>query len=220
MKKPTNKKPLTIALNRGGRILDECLSMLAQAGIEPAEKIDGSRKLVFATRTGERLVVVRGDDVPTYVEYGAADLGITGKDTLLEYGGSGFYERLDLKIAQCRIMTAAPIGASLGDRPLRVATKFVNIAKRYFAEQGRQVEIIGLSGAMEIAPLMGLADCIVDIVETGNTLVANGLEARDVIANVSARVIVNRASLKMRFDEIEALLQRLAQVVEARGRDG
>ena len=189
--------------------------MLAKAGIEPVERIEGSRKLVFATRAGQRLVVVRGDDVPTYVEYGAADLGITGKDTLLEYGGSGFYERLDLKIARCRIMTAAPVGVSLGAGSLRVATKFVNIAKRYFAEQGRQAQIIPLSGAMEIAPLMGLADCIVDIVDTGNTLVANGLEARDVIAHVSARVIVNRASLKMRFDEIEALLQRLANVVEA-----
>jgi ATP phosphoribosyltransferase len=216
MKRATSRKPLTIALNRGDRILNECLSMLAEAGVEPVEPIDGSRKLVFSTTNGQRLVVVRGDDVPTYVEYGAADVGITGKDTLLEYGGSGFYERLDLRITECRIMTAAPIGASLGTGPLRVATKFVNIAKRYFAEKGRQVEIIGLSGAMEIAPLMGLADCIVDIVETGNTLVANGLEARDVIANVSARVIVNRASLKMRFDEIEALLKRLEEVVEAR----
>lgn len=216
MKHSSNRKPLTIALNRGDRILSECLSMLAAAGVEPVEPIKGSRKLVFETRTKERLVVVRGDDVPTYVEYGAADIGITGKDTLLEYGGSGFYERLDLKIAECRIMTAVPVGTSLGTGPLRVATKFVNIAKQYFAEQGRQVEIIGLSGAMEIAPLMGLADCIVDIVETGNTLVANGLEARDVIANVSARVIVNRASLKMRFDEIESLLERLGAVVETR----
>jgi ATP phosphoribosyltransferase len=216
MKQSSNRKLLTIALNRGDRILSECLSMLAEAGVEPVEPIKGSRKLVFETRTKERLVVVRGDDVPTYVEYGAADIGITGKDTLLEYGGSGFYERLDLKIAECRIMTAVPVGTSLGTGPLRVATKFVNIAKQYFAEQGRQVEIIGLSGAMEIAPLMGLADCIVDIVETGNTLVANGLEARDVIANVSARVIVNRASLKMRFDEIESLLRRLGAVVETR----
>ena len=215
MKKHPNKKPLTIALNRG-RILDECLPMLASAGIEPIEQIEGSRKLVFDTHSGERLVVVRGADVPTYVEYGAADLGITGKDTLLEYGGAGFYERLDLKIARCRIMTAARNGASLDSGPLRVATKFVNIAKRYFAEQGRQVEVIGLSGAMEIAPLMGLADCIVDIVDTGSTLLANGLEARDVIANVSARVIVNRASLKMRFDEIESVLKRLEGVVESR----
>ena len=211
----TKKKPLTIALNRG-RILDECLPMLAEAGIEPLERIEGSRKLVFGTRTGQRFVVVRGDDVPTYVEYGAADVGITGKDTLLEYGGSGFYERLDLKIARCRIMTAVPVGVSLGNGPLRVATKFVNTTKRYFAEQGRQAEVIRLSGAMEFAPLMGLADCIVDIVDTGKTLVANGLEARDVIANVSARVIVNRASLKMRFDEIEALLLRLASVVHDR----
>jgi len=216
MKQPSNRKPLTIALNRGDRILSECLSMLAEAGVEPVESIKGSRKLVFETRTGERLVVVRGDDVPTYVEYDTADIGITGKDTLLEYGGSGFYERLDLKIAECRIMTAVPVGTSLGAGPLRVATKFVNIAKQYFAEQGRQVEIIGLSSAMEIAPLMGLADCIVDIVETGNTLVANGLEARDVIAKVSARVIVNRASLKMRFDEIESLLNRLEAVVDSR----
>jgi ATP phosphoribosyltransferase len=215
MKQASNIKPLTIALNRG-RILDECLPMLALAGIEPIERIEGSRKLVFDTRSGERLVVVRGADVPTYVEYGAADIGITGKDTLLEYGGAGFYERLDLKIARCRIMTAAPKDASLESGSLRVATKFVNIAKRYFAEQGRQVEVIGLSGAMEIAPLMGLADCIVDIVDTGNTLVANGLEPRDVIANVSARVIVNRASLKMRFDEIEAVLKRLESVVESR----
>ncbi len=218
MRKTSDKKPLTIALNRGARILEECLSMLDEAGVTPVETVSGSRKLVFATRAGQRLVVVRGDDVPAYVEYGAADLGITGKDTLLEYGGTGFYERLDLKITPCRIMTAAPIGACLDGGSLRVATKFVNVAKRYFAEQGRQVEVIKLSGAMEIAPLMGLADCIVDIVETGNTLVANGLEAREVIADVSARVIVNRASLKLRFDEIEALLARLARVVEARGR--
>ena len=219
MKKPSNKRPLTIALNRG-RILDQCLPMLGAAGIELDEPVNGNRKLVFASRDGNaRLVVVRGADVPTYVEYGAADIGITGKDTLLEYGGTGFYERLDLEIARCRIMTAVPVGVQLGAGSLRVATKFVNIAKRYFGEQGRQAEIIRLSGAMEIAPLMGLADCIVDIVDTGNTLLANGLEARDVIAHVSTRVIVNRASLKMRFAEIEALLQRLGSVVRERARD-
>lgn len=219
MKKPLNKRPLTIALNRG-RILEQCLPMLAAAGIEPYEPIDGSRKLVFGSRNGQaRLVVMRGADVPTYVEYGAADIGITGKDTLLEYGGTGFYERLDLEIARCRIMTAAPVGVALSAGALRVATKFINITKRYFGEQGRQVEIIRLSGAMEIAPLMGLADCIVDIVDTGSTLLANGLEARDVIVHVSTRVIVNRASLKMRFDEIETLLQRLGGVVRERARD-
>ena len=176
-----------------------------------------SRKLVFASRDGSvRLVVMRGEDVPTYVEYGAADIGITGKDTLLEYAGTGFYERLDLEIARCQIMTAAPIGVPLTTGSLRVATKFVNTAKRYFAQQGRQAEVIRLSGAMEIAPVMGLADCIVDIVDTGNTLRANGLEARDVIAQISTRVIVNRASLKMRFDEIEGLLSRLRHVVQTR----
>jgi ATP phosphoribosyltransferase len=209
-------KSLTIALNRG-RVLDEFLPLLGAAGIEPTEPVVGSRKLVFETRGGNiRLIVMRGADVPTYVEYGAADIGVCGKDTLLEYGGVGFYERLDLKIARCRIMTAVPIDAPPVNGVLRVATKFVNVAKRYFAEQGRQAEIIKLSGAMEIAPLMGLADCIVDIVDTGNTLRANGLVARDVIAEVSTRVIVNRASLKMRFDEIEALLKRLAAAVESR----
>jgi ATP phosphoribosyltransferase len=218
-KPPT--KPLTIALNRG-RILEECLPLLAAAGIEPDESVNESRKLVFASRDGTaRLVVMRGADVPTYVEYGAADIGITGKDTLLEYGGNGFYERLDLEIARCQIMTAGLIGVPLASGSLRVATKFVNIAKRYFAQQGRQAEVIRLSGAMEIAPVMGLADCIVDIVDTGNTLRANGLEARDVIAQISTRVIVNRASLKTRFDEIEGLLQRLKQAVHTRsGRDG
>jgi ATP phosphoribosyltransferase len=216
MNKTASGKPLTIALNRG-RILEDCLPLLAAAGVSPNETIKGSRKLIFPCGDGGvRLVVIRGADVPTYVEYGAADLGVTGKDTLLEYGGTGFYERLDLEIARCRIMTAWPVGASRAAGTVKVATKFVNVAKRHFAEAGRQVEIIPLSGAMEIAPAMGLADCIVDIVDTGNTLVANGLEARDLIAESSARVIVNRASLKMRFDEIEALLQRLARVVVAR----
>jgi ATP phosphoribosyltransferase len=210
-------KPLTIALNRG-RILDELLPLLASLGIRTRESIAGSRKLVFDSEDGSvRLVVMRGSDVPTYVEYGAADLGVTGKDTLLEHGGAGFYERLDLGIARCRIMTAAPIDAPPVQGVLRVATSFVNVAKRYFAEQGRQAEIIRLSGAVEIAPLMGLADCIVDIVDTGSTLHANGLRARDVIAEISARVIVNRAALKTRFDAVETLLERLAGAVEQWG---
>jgi ATP phosphoribosyltransferase len=209
-------KPLTIALNRG-RVLDEFLPLLAKLDIRTREPIEGSRKLVFDSEDGSvRLVVMRGSDVPTYVEYGAADLGVTGKDTLLEHGGSGFYERLDLGIARCRIMTAAPANAPPVAGVLRVATKFVNVAKRYFAEQGRQVEIIQLSGAVEIAPLMGLADCIVDIVDTGSTLEANGLTAGSVIAEISTRVIVNRAALKTRFDEVESLLGRLGAVVESR----
>ena len=207
---------LTIALNRG-RILSECLPLLARAGIEPAEDISESRKLIFESASGDhRLVVMRGSDVPTYVEYGAADVGITGKDTIMEYGGgTHFYERLDLGIARCRLMTAAPADRDLERcKPLRVATKFVNVARAYFEARGRQVTIIPLSGAMEIAPLMDLADCIVDIVDTGNTLKANGLVALEPIADVSTRLIVNRASMKTRFDEVQLLIERLRSALE------
>jgi len=205
---------LTIALNKG-RILKECLPLLRAAGIEPSEDMDSSRKLIFESRTGHhKLVVMRGADVPTYVEYGAADIGVTGKDTIMEYEGGGhFYERLDLKIGACRLMTAAPPDADLDKGRLRVATKFVNVTRRYFESQGRQVAIIPLSGAMEIAPLMDLADCIVDIVDTGNTLKANGLVALDTIAEISSRVIVNRASMKTRFDEVQALIDSLRSQV-------
>ncbi|MCZ6856341.1 MAG: ATP phosphoribosyltransferase [Gammaproteobacteria bacterium] len=203
---------LTIALNRG-RILKECLPLLEAAGIRPEEDIDASRKLVFNTIDGEhRLVIMRGSDVPTYVAYGAADVGITGKDTLLEYrGGGGFYERLDLGIGRCAIMSAALRGAELNGNPLRVATKFVNIAEDYYTSIGRDVSIIKLSGAMELAPLMNLADCIVDIVDTGNTLKANGLVPLETIASISARLIVNHASMKTRFDEVQSLIEQLRQ---------
>ena len=205
---------LTIALNRG-RILKECLPLLMAAGIRPAEDLEGSRKLIFNTVEGDhRLVVMRGSDVPTYVEHGGADVGIVGKDTLMEYAGSGFYERLDLGIGRCRLMTAAPTGLGLGNGPLRVATKFVLSSRSYFESRGRQVRIIPLSGAMEIAPLMNLADCIVDIVDTGNTLKANGLEALDTIAHISSRVIVNRAAMKTRFDEVQQLIERLREQIE------
>ena len=210
-----NAQGLTIALNKG-RILDECLPILRAAGIEPAQDPSSSRKLVFESVSGgHKLVVMRSSDVPTYVEYGAADVGITGKDTLLEYGGGAhFYERLDLRIGTCRLMTAAPAGADLSRGPLRVATKFVNVTRRYFQSQGRQVRIIPLSGALEIVPLMNLADCIVDIVDTGNTLKANGLVALDTIAEVSSRVIVNRASMKTRFDSVQSLIEALRTQVE------
>ena len=203
---------LTIALNRG-RILEQCLPLLEAAGIRPVEDTGASRKLVFETVEGEhQLVIMRGSDVPTYVAYGAADVGITGKDTLLEYrGGAGFYERLDLGFGRCRIMSAAPVGAELNHTPLRVATKFVNVAEEYYASQGRHVSIIKLAGAMELAPLMNLADCIVDIVDTGNTLKANGLEPLETIAEISARLIVNHASMKTRFDEVQHLIERLRQ---------
>jgi ATP phosphoribosyltransferase len=210
---------LTIALNRG-RILAECLPLLEQAGIEPVEDPAASRKLIFDARNGgHRLVVMRGSDVPTYVEYGAADVGIAGKDTLMEYGsGTRFYERLDLGIGRCRLMTAAPADSDLtagmtDRRPLRVATKFVNLTRRYFEARGQQVTIIPLSGAMEIAPLMDLADCIVDIVDTGNTLKANGLVALDVIADITTRLIVNRASMKTQFNEVQKLVEQLGAIV-------
>ena len=131
----------------------------------------------------------------------------------MEYGSRGFYELLDLKIARCRLMTAAPVGSKLDAPRLKVASKFVNVAKQYFSEQGRQVDIIKLNGALELAPIMGLADCIVDIVDTGNTLRANGLEPRDMIADVSTRVIVNRAAMKIKHDLVQSLLDRLAQAV-------
>lgn len=212
---------LTIALNRG-RILTECLPLFARIGIEPVEDIAKSRKLVFETRSGgHRLLVVRGSDVPTYVEYGAADVGVVGKDTLLEHGScSGFYERLDLGIGRCRLMTAVPAaeaGSGLtpaaGHNKLRIATKFVRTTADYFASRRREVSIIKLSGAMEIAPVMGLADAIVDIVDTGNTLKANGLVAQDTIAEISSRLIVNRASTRTQFEAVRQLLDALRDVV-------
>ena len=204
---------LVIALTKG-RILDEVLPLLEQAGIIPAEDINNSRKLIFDSNLPNvQLLVIRGSDVPTYVELGSADIGIAGKDMILEYGSRGYYEPLDLKLARCRLMTAAPVGAKLDAPRLRVASKFVNVAKQYFSEQGRQVDIIKLNGALELAPLMGLADCIVDIVDTVNTLRANGLEARDVITHISTRVIVNRAAMKIKHAMVQSLLDRLKQAV-------
>ncbi len=205
-----------IALTRG-RILEETLPLLREAGIEPLEDMNRSRKLVFATsREQVSLLVMRGSDVPVYVENGAADMGVAGKDMLLEYGGDGLYEPLDLGIARCRLMTAAPRQAPETGARLRVATKFTNIAKRWFAEQGRQVELIKLNGALEVAPAMGLADAIVDIVDTGNTLRANGLEPRETIAEISSRVIVNKASMKIKSRLIRAILEQLAAAVNRR----
>lgn len=204
---------ITIALTKG-RILKETLPMLALAGIEPLEDISASRKLLFDTsQTGVRLLVLRGSDVPTYVQFGAADLGVAGKDTLLEHGGDGLYEPLDLGIAGCRLMTAGIVGDSPKEGRIRVATKYVNIARRFYAEQGRQVDIIKLYGAMELAPIMALADEIVDIVDTGNTLKANGLEARDVIADVSSRIIVNKAAMKMKHQAIQKIVEDLREAV-------
>ena len=204
---------LTIALSKG-RILDDTLPLLKLAGIEPLEDIEKSRKLIFdTTDPNVRLLIVRATDVPTYVEEGAADLGVAGKDVLMEYGSRGLYEPLDLQIAKCKLMTAGPVNTPEPKGRLRVATKFVNVARRYYAAQGRQVEVIKLYGSMELAPLVGLADKIIDVVDTGNTLKANGLEPQELIAHVSSRLIVNKASMKMKHARIKALIDMLADAV-------
>ena len=209
------RQTLTIALTKG-RILEETLPLLAAAGIEPLEDMEKSRKLVFdTTQAHVRLLLLRGADVPTYVQFGAADMGISGKDTLMENGAEGLYEPLDLNIARCKLMTAGVKGESLPAGRIRVATKYVNIAKQYYASQGRQTDIIKLYGAMELAPIMDLADEIVDIVDTGNTLRANGLEERDFIADISSRLIVNKASMKMKHVQIQTIIDHIAKAVAA-----
>jgi len=205
---------LTIALAKG-RILDETLPLLARAGIEPVDDLSSSRKLVFATNVaGIELVLIRSADVPTYVQYGAADLGIAGKDVLAEHGGEGLYERVDLKIAPCKMMTAGFAGRPLPRTRLKVATKYPQITRRFFLEQGRQVELIKLYGSMELAPVVGLADIIVDLVQTGNTLKANGLTPLETIMDISSRLIVNRAALKMKNRAIRGVVERIERAVE------
>ena len=205
--------PLTIALSKG-RIFKETLPLLAAAGIVPIDDPETSRKLILDTDQPDvKLVIIRATDVPTYVQYGAADLGVAGKDVLLEHGGEGLYEPLDLRIARCRLMVAGhPDQRPRLNRP-RVATKFVNTSRRYFADQGRQVEIIKLYGSMELAPLVGLADYIVDVVDTGNTLKANGLAPLEHIADISSRLIVNKAAMKMKHARIKAVMNRMATAV-------
>ncbi len=206
---------LTIALTKG-RILKETLPLLARAGIEPLEDLSSSRKLVFATTRAEvQLVIIRGTDVPTYVRHGAADMGVVGKDILLEHGAQGLYEPLDLGIARCRLMTAGPVGWQGSGARIRVATKFVNIARRHFARQGVHAEVIKLYGAMELAPMMNLADLIVDIVDTGNTLRANGMEPLEEIAAISSRLVVNKAAMRSRYTAIQRVIDDLAALLEA-----
>lgn len=205
-------REITLALSKG-RILEATLPLLAAAGIEPEVDPNDSRKLVFATnRPGLRLLVIRASDVPTFVAYGAADIGVSGKDVLVEHGGADLYEPLDLGIARCKLMTAGLPGAMAAarHRPLRVATKYVETARAYFSRMGRQVEIIKLYGSMELAPLVGLADVIVDLVDTGNTLRANGLEPFDVIDEISARLVVNKAAQKMKHAEVGDLVSLFA----------
>ncbi|MGF2733442.1 ATP phosphoribosyltransferase [Marinobacter pelagius] len=207
---------ITIALSKG-RILEETLPLLAEAGIELVDDVKKSRKLVFPTTDPDvRVLIIRATDVPTYVQYGGADLGVTGKDVLMEHGAEGLYEPLDLNISRCRLMTAGPKGQTPPNGRIKVATKFVNLARRYYSAQGRQADIIKLYGAMELAPILGLADEIVDIVDTGNTLKANGLEARDLIENISSRLVVNRASMKMKHGRINPIIEKMAAAVEKR----
>lgn len=206
---------LTIALSKG-RILDDTLPLLEKAGIVPLEDPEKSRKLVLPTsRDDVRIVLVRATDVPTYVQYGGADVGVSGRDVLMEFGSYDLYEPLDLKIARCRLMVAGAPKANQRPGRLRVATKFVNITRRYFAAQGRQVEVIKLYGSMELAPLVGMADLIVDLVDTGNTLRANGLEPLEHIADISSRLIVNKAAMKVKHREVKALIDTLDQAVNA-----
>jgi ATP phosphoribosyltransferase len=200
---------LTIAVSKG-RIYDEALPLLKEAGIQPIDDPNTSRKLILdTTREDVKLVIIRATDVPTFVEYGAADLGVAGKDVLMEHGAESLYEPLDLKIASCRLMTA-----TVKDKPqlsgrVRVATKYVKTAGLYFASRGIQAEIIKLYGSMELAPLVGLADCIVDLVDTGNTLKANGLEPRELITDISSRLVVNKAAMKMKHQAIQELIDQL-----------
>ena len=211
---------VAIALSKG-RILEETLPLLARAGIVPSENPETSRKLIVGTNDGDvSIVILRAQDVPTYVQHGAADLGVAGKDVLLEHGGDGLYQPLDLGIGRCRLVVATRRGydwagtVQRGAR-IRVASKYVATAREHFAAKGMHVDLIKLYGSMELAPLVGLADAIVDLVSTGNTLKANDLVAVEDILPVTARLIVNPASLKLKRDRVKPLIDAIAAAVAA-----
>lgn len=203
---------ITLALSKG-RIFEETLPLLAAAGILPNENPESSRKLIIETnRPDVRLIIVRASDVPTYVQHGAADLGIAGKDVLIEHGGEGLYQPVDLNIAKCRMMVATPVGfdypaAVRRGARLRVATKYVNTARLHFAEKGVHINLIKLYGSMELAPLIGLSDVIVDLVSTGGTLKANNLVAVEEIMQISSRLVVNQAALKLKHEIIQPIIE-------------
>ena len=209
---------ITLALSKG-RIFDETVPLLAQAGIRPLEDPETSRKLIIGTTSAEvRLIIVRASDTPTYVQYGAADLGIAGKDVLLEHGGEGMYQPLDLRIAKCRMSVAVPAGfdyaaAIKRGARLRVATKYLNTAREHFAAKGMHVDLVKLYGSMELAPLVGLADAIVDLVSSGATLRANHLLEVEEIMQISSRLIINQAALKMKRDGLQPLIDAFASVI-------
>ena len=208
-----NYNGLTLALSKG-RILKDTLPLLKKAGIELLEDPEESRKLIFPTTHADvRILILRASDVPTYVEHGAADFGVAGKDVLMEHGSSNLYELLDLQSAKCRLMTAGKVGLQLPSRRLRIATKYVNVTRAFFASRGEQVDVIKLYGSMELAPLVGLGDLIVDVVDTGNTLRANGLEPRQEICQVSSRLIVNQVSYKRKFALLEPIIESFKQSV-------
>jgi len=212
---------ITLALSKG-RIFEETAPLLAAAGIVPDADPEKSRKLIIGTnRPDVRLIIVRASDVPTYVQFGAADVGVAGKDVLLEHGGAGLYQPLDLGIARCRLMVAVRAGFDYesivrrGAR-LRVATKYIATAREHFAAKGMHVDLIKLYGSMELAPLVGLADAIVDLVSSGSTLRANGLVAVEDIAAISARLVVNRAAHKLKRAALEPVVAAFADAVAAR----
>ena len=189
--------------------------MFERAGIVPSESLQKSRKLLFETNIKNvQFMLLRGSDVATYVEFGSADMGVVGKDLILEHGSEGFYEPLDLGIAQCRLMTAVRSDRKITPGRISVATKYINIAKQYFADQGKQIELIKLNGALELAPALGLADAIVDIVDTGKTLKANGLEPQNLIADISYRVLVNKASMKIKHKIVSEIIGLLNKAVK------
>lgn len=198
---------LTIALSKG-RILEQTLPLLKKAGLEIADEELNSRKLILDTNLDDvKVIVIRATDVPVFVQHGAADMGIAGKDVLLEHGANGLFELLDLGIAKCKLMVAASDEGKLEQNTLKIATKYVNSAKRYFEAKGQQIEIIKLYGAMELAPVVGLSHCIVDLVDTGNTLKANGLVPLEHIEDISSRLVVNAASFKTKNAQIKTWIE-------------
>ena len=210
---------MTIALSKG-RIFEETLPLLQAAGIIPLEAPESSRKLILSTdRDDVRLIIVRASDVPTYVQYGAADMGVAGKDVLNEHGGNGLYQPLDLNIARCRMMVAVREGfdyeaAVRQGARLRVATKYLQAAREHFASKGVHVDLIKLYGSMELAPLVGLSDAIVDLVSSGGTLKANNLIAVEEISQISSRLVVNQASLKLKRAIIQPMLDAFALAIK------
>ena len=209
------ESPLTIALSKG-RIFKDTLPLLRQAGIEPLDDPETSRKLILDTSHPlVKFVLIRATDVPTYVQWGAADLGVAGKDVLMEHGGEGLYEPLDLRIARCRMMVAGHPDADITARRLRIATKYENVTRRFYAQRNQQVEIIKLYGSMELAPLVGLADRIVDLVDSGRTLAENGLVPVELVAEISSRLVVNKASMKMQPAAVKAVIDALRAALAA-----